>query len=117
DAAETRIGDQRDFLAPGDIFERGGQLVGLLHARTHGATARDHDHIAGADLLVALPLDGRNGRAFAGKDTCGALFAIDAIGVNHAAVDRGALDHRTLWRKIAAREGDSAGQAAFACTR
>ncbi len=59
-------------------------------------------------------LDGGDGGAFAGEDARRARLAIDAVGIEHAGVDGGALDDGAFGRQVAEREGDGAGQAAFA---
>ena len=54
DAGETRVGQQRDVFPERQVFERAGDLIGFLHARAHRADAREHQHIAGLDTVLAL---------------------------------------------------------------
>ena len=48
-AAEARIGEDGDVLAVGQLLERGGDLVNLLHAGALGAAADEHHHVTVAD--------------------------------------------------------------------
>ena len=68
----------------------------------------------GSNRPLALPLDGaRSHRRLAREDTRRAGLAIDAVGIDHARIDRRALDDRAFRRQVAARKRDRAGQAAL----
>ena len=43
-----------DVLAEVEVLQRGGELVGLLHAGAHRPAADQHEHIAGLDALPFL---------------------------------------------------------------
>ena len=84
DAGEARVGDHRDVLAPGQVLERGGDLVDLLHARAQRPAADQHEDVARPGRAPALALDGRDGVALAGEDARRAGLAVDAVGIDHA---------------------------------
>ena len=114
-AAKAGIGDERYLLAPLQMFERGGQLIGLFHAAAHWPAPDDNQNITGLHLLVGASAFDRCHRGpFTGEDARRADLAIDAVGVDDTGVDRRTLDHRPFGAEVADREGDGAGQAAFA---
>src|SRR6185503_7668518 len=57
-SAEARVGDNGDVLAELEILERGGELVGFLHACAHGPAADEHQDVAGLDPAVLDRGDG-----------------------------------------------------------
>ena len=67
DARKARIGQQGHLLAPGDILERRGELVGLFHARAQRPAADVHQHIARLDGRLGLSFDGLDGSMLGGE--------------------------------------------------
>src|SRR5690242_15425506 len=111
DAGETRVRHQRDMPAEGQMFECGSQLVSLLHARAEWSAANEHHHVACLDPFFLE----RGHRLLLVHEHTGRTFlAVNAVGVNHARIDRRALDDRAFGRKVAARKCDRAGEAARA---
>ncbi len=86
-------------------------LVDLLHPGAEWPAADQHDDVAGLDAIGAVAFDRLDSGALAGEHPRPSQLAVDAIGVDDARVDRGALDHRPFGRQVAAREGDRTGQA------
>src|SRR5205814_1841879 len=52
DAAEPGVGQDVHVLAPGQVLERRGHLVGLLHAGTERAAATEDQHVARLDAYA-----------------------------------------------------------------
>src|SRR5690349_3645366 len=46
-AGETRVREERDFFAVGNVLQRTGDLVGFLHAGAHWADAGQDKHVTG----------------------------------------------------------------------
>ena len=90
-------------------------MIRLFHPRAQRTSAGQHYHVARLDLTVGLALNRRNGIALTSKDTCWALFAIDAIGIDHGRVDRRRLDYRSLRAEITDRETHRTGHAPTSC--
>ena len=89
------------------MFERGGELVGLLHAGAGRSTADHHHDIA---LLNLFPLDGPDRLRLRDKHPHLAGVAVNAIFTDDRRVDRRGLDHRSFRRNVARREADRRGQ-------
>ena len=67
------------------VLQRRGDLIDLLHARSHRAAADQHQHVARLDAIGAVALDRRDGRASrVVKTRAGPDLAIDAVGIDHA---------------------------------
>ena len=62
--AEPRISQHRNVLAMRQRLQRGCHLVNLLHPRTLGPAADQHNHIASPD---PAPLDGLDRRSLSGE--------------------------------------------------
>ena len=110
DAGETRVGQHRHVLAPGQVFQRGGELVGLLHAGAGGAAAGQHHHVAGHHRTFALAFDGDDRLVLGREHARRAGVAVHIVVVDHGRVDRGGLDHRAIRRKVADREHQRRGE-------
>ena len=100
------------MFAVGEVFECGGYLVELLHTGAERATAVDDHDVTGFYLVVLVAgLDCRNSVAFGCEDAGFARVAVYAVVINNCWVDGGGLDDGALWREVAARECDGAGEA------
>jgi hypothetical protein len=102
-AGETRVGNHRDLLAEGKMLERRGDLIDFFHARPHGATANEHDHVAGVN---GFRFDRGDGSRLGDENAGRADLAIDAVRIDDRRVDRRAFDDASFGRKIAARKGN-----------
>jgi len=81
-----------------ELFERGGDLINLLHARTGRTAANQHDHVALRDLSA---LDGLNRGGFRRENSGRPHVTIDVVFVDERRIDGGALDDGALRRQIA----------------
>ena len=109
---ESGIGNHRNMLAPRQVFERDGNLGGLLHSCSHRSATNHHDHIAWFDRLeVFATFDGIDRVPFAGEHPGATQFAVHAVWVNHAGVNGGAFDHTAKRCDVARRKGYGTGDA------
>ena len=113
DAGKTSICQNSNVLAKAEMFQGRRDLVNLLHAGAHGTTADQHENVAGLDAVGSLGFDRGDGRSFAREDPGGTGLAIDAVGIDHARVNGGALDHRAVGGQVSARESYGRGQPAY----
>src|SRR5262249_3165039 len=97
-AAEARVGHDRDVLAEAQVLQRRRDLVDLLHAAAHRPAADEDQHVARLERVGAVAFDRADRRPLAGEDARRPRFAVHAVGVHHARVDGGALDDRTFRR-------------------
>src|SRR5205085_3784083 len=78
-AGKSGVGDKRDVFAVRQMFERGSELIGFLHAGADGpATNQNHD-VAGLNLAG---FDGEHRFALGSEDASRTFLAIDAVSVN-----------------------------------
>src|SRR5690606_29375518 len=110
-AGEARIGDHRHVLAPGQVLERGGELVGLLHAGAGRAAACQPHDLPGPHRVLPLGLDRADRVALGGEHARRAGMPIHVVRIDDRWIDGGGLDHRTVRRQVAAREHQRAGHA------
>jgi hypothetical protein len=106
DAGEAGVRDERDLAAEGEEPKRRGELVGLLHSRSHGAASDQHDHVARLDRLARDSLDRGDRVRLAREDASTTVQAVDTVLVERASVDRGRLDYAPAGGEIAAGEAD-----------
>ncbi len=76
DAAEARVGEYGDVFAVGQVLERGGDLVDLLHARACRSSADEDDDVSFADGAL---LDGGDGGFFGDEDARGTDVVIAIV--------------------------------------
>src|SRR5438552_3176055 len=98
------------MLSEIEMFERRRDLINLLHARSHGPAAYQHQNIA---RLHLTRFDGCDGGGLGDEDARRAHFAVDSVISDDARIDRGALDHGTQRGKIAVWKADRRSEAAF----
>src|SRR5437667_131029 len=94
-----------------DYFD---DALDIAHAPTPGpqrATPHEHHHVAGFDLIL---LERGHRVLLVSKYPGLTRFAIHAVRIQHARVNRGAFDHGTFRSEIAARKSHRAAQAALA---
>src|ERR1051326_5643927 len=96
------------MLAEIEILQCGCDLIRLLHARTQWPATDQHQNVARVD---AARLDGRHRRWFRQKNASRSTLAIDAVRIDDARIDRGALDHSTERREVTAWKTDGRSQA------
>ena len=113
DAGEAGVGDERDVLAVGQVLERGGYLIDLLHAGAERPAAGEYHYVAGLYLLIVVAaLDGGYGGPLGAEYPSRAGVPIHAVVVNDGGVYRGALYDRAFGGEISGGEADGAGEAA-----
>ena len=63
-ARKTGVGQERDLLAPGQMFQGQSELSHLFHSGAHRPTATQDDYVAGLDRPVAQAFERLHGFLF-----------------------------------------------------
>src|SRR5208282_4193605 len=92
------------------MTQRRGDLVDLFHSGTHRPATQQYQHVAGPYRMIALPLDRGDGLFLPGEDPHRTGLAVDSVGIDHAGVDRSALDDGPLRSQVPAGKGHGARQ-------
>src|SRR6185312_14257901 len=99
------------MLAERKALERGGDLINLLHTRSHWPSTDEDDDISVPHFAM---FDRSHGAGFCDKNPSWSRMDIRSVFVEKRRVDGCAFDYAALGRKIAYREAQSSSKAAGA---
>jgi hypothetical protein len=102
-AGEPGVGQHRHLLSPGQELQGGGNLVGLLHARSSRPEPGHDDDVAGPHRRLGEALDRRHRRRLGGEDARRSAVPVDLV-LHNRGIDRRRLDDRPPRGEVAHRE-------------
>ncbi len=110
-ARKTCVGQERDLLAPGQMFQGQSELSHLFHSGAHRTTATQDDYVAGLDRPLAQAFERLHGFLFRMEYPGRARHSVNSVLVDDRRVDGSAFHHRAFRSQVSPRETNRTGQA------